>query len=157
MTILSISIFKIHFQGWHCAHQRSLKQPFSVPVIWSLPINLNNSHGIRNAFSSALSCSNDSLCSCKYFSFVLFCLHWYVELLGEQGFCKSVLDVIQHKGWRVWLLLKLILLIHWKNSNVSINPLQLKGFHIALYVVLWKRKGVRFMVTELSWQIFRWN
>jgi len=27
-----------------------------------------------------------------------FCLHWCVELLGEQGFCKFVLDVIQHKG-----------------------------------------------------------
>lgn len=91
------------------------------------------------------------------FLFLLFCLPWCVELLKEQGFCKFVLDVMQHKRWRVGLLLKLIPLIHWKNSNVSINPLQLEGFHIALCVVLWRRKEARFMMTELSWQIFRWN
>lgn len=91
------------------------------------------------------------------FLFLLFCLPWCVELLKEQGFCKFVLDVMQHKRWRVELLLKLIPLIHWKNSNVSINPLQLEGFHIALCVVLWRRKEARFMMTELSWQIFRRN
>lgn len=78
--------------------------------------------------------------SVSIFLSCFFCLHRCVELLGEQGFCRFVLDVIQHKRWCVWLLLKLILLIHWKNSNVSINPLQLEGFHIALYVVLWKRE-----------------